>query len=60
MIIGETAGVPAIGLGEPEGTAARARASVGRGGVLRRYDWPLFGSAHWTAATRSTSSNGTC
>jgi len=45
MIIGETAGVPAIGLGEPEGTAARARASVSRGGVLRRYDWPLFGSA---------------
>ncbi|HEV2635174.1 MAG TPA: FtsW/RodA/SpoVE family cell cycle protein [Actinocrinis sp.] len=45
MIIGETAGVPAIALGEPEGAAARARASVGRGGTLRRYDWPLFGSA---------------
>ena len=45
MIIGETAGLPAIGLGEPEGATARARASVGRGGALRRYDWPLFGSA---------------
>jgi rod shape determining protein RodA len=45
MIIGETAGVPAVTLGEPTGPAARAKASVGRGGVLRRYDWPLFGSA---------------
>jgi rod shape determining protein RodA len=45
MIIGETAGLPAIGLGDPEGASARARASVSRGGVLRRYDWPLFGSA---------------
>ena len=40
MIIGETAGLPPVG---PAGS--RRRAAVREGGVLRRFDWPLFGAA---------------
>ena len=40
MIIGETTGLPPVG---PADT--RRRAAVREGGVLRRFDWPLFGSA---------------
>jgi rod shape determining protein RodA len=45
MIIGETAGLPPVG---PAGT--RRQAAVREGGVLRRFDWPLFGSAIALAA----------
>ena len=45
MIIGEKAGVPAIGVALPDTPAGRARAAVRRGGALRRFDWPLAGSA---------------
>jgi rod shape determining protein RodA len=45
MIIGETAGVPPIGPAE-----TRRQAALREGGVLRRFDWPLFGSALALAA----------
>ncbi len=45
MIIGEKAGVPAVGVALPDTPAGRARAAVRRGGALRRFDWPLAGSA---------------
>jgi rod shape determining protein RodA len=45
MIIGERAGVPAIGVALPDTPSGRARAAVRRGGALRRFDWPLAGSA---------------
>jgi len=46
MIIGEDAGVPAVAVALPNRTpAARVRAAGRRGGALRRFDWPLAGSA---------------
>ncbi|WP_034268418.1 rod shape-determining protein RodA [Actinospica robiniae] len=47
MIIGETAGVPPVHTAQSLGDARvdRARSAVRAGGVLRRFDWPLFGSA---------------
>jgi len=48
MIIGETAGLPPV---EPAGFrrgaagSTRARRALREGGVLRRFDWPLFGAA---------------
>jgi rod shape determining protein RodA len=40
MIIGETAGLPPVGPAD-----SRRKAAVREGGVLRRFDWPLFGAA---------------
>lgn len=48
MIIGETAGVPPVRTPESLGgevRSTRARAALRESGVLRRFDWPLFGSA---------------
>ena len=45
MIIGEKAGVPAVGVALPDTPSARVRAAARRGGALRRFDWPLAGSA---------------
>ena len=45
MIIGETAGLPPVG---PADT--RRQAALREGGVLRRFDWPLFGAAMALAA----------
>jgi rod shape determining protein RodA len=45
MIIGETTGLPPVGTAE-----TRRRAAVREGGALRRFDWPLFGSALALAA----------
>jgi len=45
MIIGEKAGVPAVGIALPDSTAGRVRAAARRGGALRRFDWPLAASA---------------
>lgn len=48
MIIGETAGVPPVRTPESLGSevrSTRARAALRESGVLRRFDWPLFGSA---------------
>ncbi|HEX4789459.1 MAG TPA: rod shape-determining protein RodA [Actinospica sp.] len=45
MIIGETAGVPPVGPADN-----RRQAALREGGVLRRFDWPLFGSALALAA----------
>ena len=45
MIIGEKAGVPAVGVALTDSPADRVRAAARRGGALRRFDWPLAGSA---------------
>ncbi|MGH3415750.1 MAG: FtsW/RodA/SpoVE family cell cycle protein, partial [Actinocrinis sp.] len=46
MIIGEKAlGVPAVGIALPDTPSGRMRAAARRGGALRRFDWPLTGSA---------------
>jgi rod shape determining protein RodA len=45
MIIGETAGLPPVGPAE-----TRRQAALREGGVLRRFDWPLFGAATALAA----------
>ena len=45
MIIGETTGLPPVG---PAGS--RQRAALREGGVLRRFDWALFGAALALAA----------
>ncbi|HEU5429269.1 MAG TPA: rod shape-determining protein RodA [Actinocrinis sp.] len=45
MIIGEKAGVPAVGIALTDSPADRVRAAARRGGALRRFDWPLVGSA---------------
>jgi rod shape determining protein RodA len=45
MIIGETTGLPPVRPAE-----TRRRAAVREGGTLRRFDWPLFGSALALAA----------
>jgi rod shape determining protein RodA len=45
MIIGEKAGVPAVGTSRPASRAGRVRAAARRGGALRRFDWPLAASA---------------
>ncbi|HEV2346630.1 MAG TPA: rod shape-determining protein RodA [Actinocrinis sp.] len=45
MIIGEKVGVPAIGVALPDTPSGRVRAAVRRGGAVRRFDWPLIGSA---------------
>jgi rod shape determining protein RodA len=45
VIIGEKAGVPAVGIALPDTAANRVRAAARRGGALRRFDWPLAGSA---------------
>jgi rod shape determining protein RodA len=45
MIIGETTGLPPVGQ-----AGTRRQAALRDGGVLRRFDWPLFGSALCLAA----------
>jgi rod shape determining protein RodA len=45
MIIGETTGLPPVRPAD-----SRPRAAVREGGVLRRFDWPLFGAAVALAA----------
>jgi rod shape determining protein RodA len=45
MIIGETTGLTAVALDGPSTAADRARVAVRRGGAVRRFDWPLLGSA---------------
>ncbi|HZU57291.1 MAG TPA: rod shape-determining protein RodA [Actinocrinis sp.] len=45
MIIGEKAGVPAVAVAPADSPTERVRAAARRGGALRRFDWPLAGSA---------------
>jgi rod shape determining protein RodA len=49
VIIGEKAGVPPVLVDAPTTHGSRigaaARSASRRGGVLRRFDWPLFGAA---------------
>jgi len=49
MIIGEKAGLPPVLVDVPASHGSRigaaARSACRRGGVLRRFDWPLFGAA---------------